>query len=80
MLGISAREFTHFAEVQQKASGPGESAVGVANLSMRIHPKSCRIFPPYLSVSLPQLYLVFQGTAQLKHSSCIVKVGVETTC
>ena len=52
MLGISVREFTHFAEVQQKASGPGESAVGVANLSMRIHPKSCHIFPLKVATTL----------------------------
>ena len=29
---------------------------------------------------LQQLYLVFQGRAQLEHSSHIVKIGVEGTC
>ena len=30
--------------IQQRASGPGESAAGVMYLSMRIHPKSFHIF------------------------------------
>ena len=32
-------------KIQQSALGPGESAVGVTYLSMRIHPESCHIFP-----------------------------------
>ena len=32
-------------KIQQRASGPGESVAGVTYLSMRIHPKSCHIFP-----------------------------------
>ena len=31
-------------KIQLSASGPGESAVGVTYLYMRIHPKSCHIF------------------------------------
>ena len=30
--------------------------------------------------NFPQLYLMVQGSAQLEHSSHIVKVGVEATC
>ena len=32
-------------KIQQKVSGPGESAAGVVYLFMKIHPKSCCIFP-----------------------------------
>ena len=32
-------------EIQQKALGPGESAVGATYLFLRMHPKSCPIFP-----------------------------------
>ena len=31
-------------KIQQRASCPGESAAGVAYLSVRIHPKSCHMF------------------------------------
>ena len=53
----------------------GESAAGVTYLSMRVHPKSCRIFPLKISSTL-----MVQGRVQLEHSSHIVKVGVEATC
>ena len=32
-------------KIQQRYSGPGESAIGIAYLSVRIHLKSCHIFP-----------------------------------
>ena len=32
-------------KIQQRGLGPGDSAAGVTYLSMRIHPKSCRIIP-----------------------------------
>ena len=32
-------------EIQERASGPGESAAGVMYLSMRMHPKNSCIFP-----------------------------------
>ena len=52
-------------KTQQRASGPGEIAVGVTQyLSLRTQPKN----------------LVVQGRAQLEHSSHIVKVVVEATC
>ena len=56
-------------EIQQRASGHGESVAGVTYLSMSI-----------FTLKLLQLYLVVQGRAQLKHSSHIVKAGVEATC
>ena len=46
ILEISSMEFTHLLlEIQQRASGPGESAAGVTYQYLKIHPKSCRIFP-----------------------------------
>ena len=47
--------------------------------SMRIHLKSCSIFPLNLWKYL-QLYLMVQGRVQLEHSSHIVKVCVKATC
>ena len=38
--------------IQQKASGPGESAAWVRYLSMRIHPKSCSTFLPKVAATL----------------------------
>ena len=32
-------------KIQQRESGPGESAAGVTYLFLRIHPKSCCDFP-----------------------------------
>ena len=32
-------------KIQQRASGPGESTAGVTYLSVRMHGKSCCIFP-----------------------------------
>ena len=55
-------------EIQQRASGSGESAAGAMYLSLKI-----------LS-HLPQLYLVIQAKVQFEHSSHIVNVGVEATC
>ena len=39
-------------ENQQKALGPGESAAGVTDLSMRIHRKSCFLFPLKFATTL----------------------------
>ena len=39
-------------EIQQSASGIGESVAGVTYLSMRIHPKSCCIFPLKVAATL----------------------------
>ena len=43
-LGI-LKIYTFCQKVQQRALGPGQSTAGVTYLSMKIHPKSCRIFP-----------------------------------
>ena len=43
-LGI-LKSYTLCRKIQQWPSGLGESAAGVTYLSMRIHPKSCCIFP-----------------------------------
>ena len=40
-------------KVQQRASGPGDSAVGVTYLSMRMHLKSYHIFPLKVAATLP---------------------------
>ena len=45
--------YTIYWKIQQMASGPGESAAGVTCLSMRIHPKSCCIFPLTVTATLP---------------------------
>ena len=60
---------------QQRASGPGESACGVTYLSIRIHPKSCRIFPQKVAAAT----LLSGSRAQLEHSH-IVKIGAKATC
>ena len=39
-------------KIHQRVSGPGESAAGVTYLSMRIHPKSCCIFPLKVAATL----------------------------
>ena len=39
-------------EIQQRASGPRESVARVTYLSMRIHPKSCHIFPLKVAATL----------------------------
>ena len=39
-------------KIQQRALGPGESAAGVMCLSIRIHPKSCCIFPLKVAATL----------------------------
>ena len=39
-------------KIQQRASGPGESAAGVTYQSLRIYPKSCRIFPLKVAATL----------------------------
>ena len=38
--------------IKQRALGPGESAAKVAYQSMRIHPKSCPIFPLKVTTTL----------------------------
>ena len=43
-LGI-LKIYTFCQKIQQRVSGPGESASGVTHLSMRIHPKSFLISP-----------------------------------
>ena len=63
-------------EIQQRASGPGESVAGATYLSLRIHPKSCRVSLPKVATTL----LTVQGKVQLEHSSHIVNVDVEATC
>ena len=40
-------------KIQERTSGPGESAAGITYLSMRIHPKSYRI----LSLKVPATLL-----------------------
>ena len=39
-------------KIQQRASGPGESAAGVMYLFMRIHPKNCCIYPLKVAITL----------------------------
>ena len=39
-------------KIQQRASGPGDSAAGVTYLFMRIHSKSCCIFPLKVAATL----------------------------
>ena len=39
-------------KIQQRASGQKESAAGVRYLFMRIHPKSCHIFPLKVAATL----------------------------
>ena len=63
-------------KIQQRTSGQGESAAWVRYLYMRIHPKSCHIFPLKVAATL----LSVQRKAQLEHSSHLVKVCVEARC
>ena len=63
-------------EIQQRASGPGESAAGATYLSLRIHPKSCHISPLKVAAAL----LSVLGKVQLEHGSHIVNFGVKATC
>ena len=68
ILGISSREFTHFAGNSAEGLGSRrESSWGYVSIFENTPKK------------LQQLYLVVQGRAQLEHSSHIVKVGVEAT-
>ena len=39
-------------EIQQRASGPEKSTAGAKYLSLRIHPKSCHIFPLKFATTL----------------------------
>ena len=50
-LGI-LKIYAFWQKIQQRASGPGESTAVVTYLSMRIHPKSCRIFPLKVETAL----------------------------
>ena len=52
-LGIF-KKFTHFAGKFSKRPGFQERgrAAGVTYLSMRVHPKSCHIFPPRVATAL----------------------------
>ena len=45
ILGISVREFTHFADIQQRVSDPGQSTTRATYQSIRINPKLCWTFP-----------------------------------
>ena len=59
------------------AEGLGSwSSAGVTYLSLRMHLKSCHIFP--LKVAATLLSGSMKGAAE--HSSHIVKVSVEATC
>ena len=49
ILGISSREFMHFAGNSAGALGPGESTA----VSLRVHPKSCHIFLIKVATSFP---------------------------
>ena len=75
ILGILSREFMHY--VRNSAEPPvQESMAGATYISLRIHPKSCRISLPKVAATL----LSVQGKVQLEHSSHIVNVGIEATC
>ena len=50
-LGILKNVYI-LSEIQQRASGPGDSAAGVTYLFMRIHSKSCCIFPLKVAATL----------------------------
>ena len=50
-LGI-LKIYTFCQEIQQRASGPGENTAGVTNLFIRIHLKSCCIFPLKVAATL----------------------------
>ena len=39
-------------ELQQRALGPGKSAAGITYLSLRIHSKSCYMFPLKVATTL----------------------------
>ena len=56
-------------QIQQRASGLGESTAGATYLT----PKSCCISPLKVAVTL------LSGSGE-EHSSHIVNVGVEATC
>ena len=60
-------------EIQQRASGPGESAAGATY--PKIHPKSCHISPLKVAATL----LSVHGNVQLEHSSHVVNVRVEAS-
>ena len=49
-LGI-LKIYTFCQKVQQRALGSGQSTAGVTYLSMKIHPKSCRIFPRVIQLN-----------------------------
>ena len=75
----SARGLKNYAfcqKIQQRASGPGESAAGVTYVSIRIHPKSCRIFPQKVTAAAT---LLSGSRAQLEHNH-VVKIGAKATC
>ena len=73
-LGI-LKIYTFCQQIQQRASGPGESAAGVTLSTYENTPKSYHISPLIVAATL-----VVQGRAQLEHSSHIVKVLVKATC
>ena len=46
------KNYAFFRNIQQRASDPGKTAAGVTYPSMRIHPKSCCIFPLKITATL----------------------------
>ena len=70
----AARNRKNLCILQENSAG--ESAARVTYLSMRIHLKSCCVFP----LNYVQLYLMVQGRVQLEHNSHIVKVSIKATC
>ena len=52
ILGISSRNLRILLEIQQKALGPRQSTAGTTYLSLRMHPKSCYIFPLKVATTL----------------------------
>ena len=78
---ISAREFTHFVGNSAEGLGLRSYIYIISMLGLHIYPRE---YTPKVSTSfsqkLWQLYIVFQGRAQLEHSRHIVNVSVEATC
>ena len=71
-----SQKFMHFAGKFSRGPWVQESTARVMYLSMRIHPKSCYIFPIKVAATL----LSGSRKVQLEHSSHIVKIGIEATC
>ena len=50
-IGI-LKVYAFYQKIQQRGSDPGHSADGVTYLSIKIHPKSCCIFPLKVAATL----------------------------